>query len=116
MSSVIGARGSGLGARWWRVLRFSEAIADAANGVNVARFAAARLQAPPNPLHERVDAADGDESAAAPDLCEQRVAAEHAPRMPRQQIEQLEFLLGDLDVAAADAHPPPVRIDVEIVD
>src|SRR5437870_251419 len=118
---MLAARRSGLAARCSEVLcesgvpsselRVREAVADAADGVDVAGFAAARLQTPSDPLHERVDAAHCHERAAAPHLGEQRVAAEHASRMAGEQIQQLKFLLGDLDVAARDAYAPAVGID-----
>jgi len=47
--------------------------------------------------------ADGDERVAPPDLGQQRFAAEHDSSVRRQQIEQAEFLIGELHVAPLDA-------------
>src|SRR5438552_16826711 len=84
-------------------------------GQGVPRLGRARLEAAPQPLHERVDAAHRDERVAAPDLREQRLAAEDDAGVRREQMEEPELLIRELDVAAVDAHAPACRIDRDAV-
>src|SRR5439155_19305056 len=75
-----------------------------------------RLEASSDTLHERIDAARGDERFRPPDLLEQGVASENAPRMRRQQVQQLELLLGHPKIAFLVANPSPRRVDLDAVN
>src|SRR5262249_48563387 len=67
-------------------------------------------------LDEGVDAANRHEGIAAPDLAEERLAAEHDPDMGRQQMQEPEFLIGQLDATPLDADATLRHIDLDAVD
>ena len=71
------------------------------------------LDAVTQALDERVHAAHGHEGIAAPDLREQRFATEHDALVAREQVQQTEFLIGQLDVASLDPHAPPLGVDFD---
>jgi len=51
-----------------------------------------------------------------PDARQQRFAAEDDAGMRGEHEQQAEFLRGEIDVLAVDAHAPPRRIDVQSVN
>src|SRR5436190_19280743 len=74
------------------------------------------LDAATQALDEGIDAAHRDERVAAPDARQQRLAAEHDARVRREQVQQTEFLIRQLDVAAGDADASARRIDLDVMD
>src|ERR687888_1244112 len=54
-------------------------------------------------LYERIDAAGRDVRVVAPHALHERLAAEHDPAIAREQIQQIELVRGEIDVAAVDA-------------
>ena len=64
-------------------------------------------------LDERVDAALGDVRVAAPDPLHQRFAAEHDAAVAGEQVEQVELVRRELDLAVVEPRVAPRRIDVE---
>src|SRR2546421_11141755 len=54
-------------------------------------------------LHQGVDAAHGDVRVVAPDALHERFAAEHDSPIARQQVQQIEFVRGEIDIASVDA-------------
>src|SRR5262252_10536156 len=99
-----------------RGLHVGELVADAPDRQQKSRTGGIRLDAATQALDQRVDAADRDERVAAPDLREQRFAAEHDPGVRREQMQQPEFLIGELDFPPVDAHPPTRRINLDAMD
>src|SRR5262249_566940 len=89
-----------------------ELVADPPDRDQELRLRRILLDAAAQALHERVDAAHGDERVAAPDLGQQRLAAEDDAGVRGEEIEQTKFLIGELDVLPLDAHAAPQRIDV----
>src|SRR6188474_210285 len=74
------------------------------------------LDAAAQSLDERIDAALGDEGVIGPDPRQQRFAAEDDAGMRGEHEQQAEFLRGEIDILAVDAHAPPRRIDVQSVN
>src|SRR5262249_25845070 len=97
-------------------LHVGEFVADAPYGQQEPRICRIRLDAAAQALHARADAAAGDERVAAPDLRQERLAAEHDAGVRRQQMQQPELLVGELHLAAVDADTPARRIDLDAVD
>src|SRR5262245_18667077 len=77
----------------------AELVAGAPHRQDEARLRRVGLDLPPHPLDERVHAALGDVRLVAPDAPHERVAAEHDAAIAREQVEQLEFVRGQLDLA-----------------
>src|SRR6476619_797614 len=59
------------------------------------------------PFHQRVDAAHGHEGLIFPDPAEERLSTEHDTWIREQDVQQLEFVEGEVDVAMAYAHAAP---------
>jgi hypothetical protein len=90
-----------------------ELVANAPDGEQKARFAAVGLDSAAKTLDQRVDASKGDERVAMPDFREQRVAAEDDTRVRHEQVQQTKLLIGQVHIAALDAHAPPIEIDFD---
>src|SRR5436190_9478199 len=88
-----------------------ELVSDAPHGDEKVRIGLVGLDAAAEALDEGIDAADGHERVTAPDLREQRFAAEDDAGMRRQEVQQPEFLISQVDVAAGVPDPTPRRID-----
>src|SRR5689334_2853290 len=99
-----------------RTLHVSEFVADAPDCEEKTGMRRIRFDAASQSFDQRVDAADGHERVAAPDAREQRFSAEDDPCVGREQVQQPEFLIRQLDVLARDAYAAPRRIDLDVVD
>ena len=62
-------------------------------------------------LHERVHAADRDVRVFAPDALHERVAAENDAAVAGQEVEQVELVRGQLDLAIVEPRLPARRFD-----
>ena len=69
----------------------------------------------PQPLDQRVDAADGDKRLILPHAAEERFAAEDDARARQQHVEQLELVRRQLDVRLADADAAPRRVHLDVL-
>ena len=78
-----------------------EAVADIADGADEGLVLAAELG--PQPSHVDVDGPGPAEVVVAPDLLEQLRAAEHPARVLREELQQLELLVGEVEGRAVEA-------------
>src|SRR5262245_24493713 len=88
-----------------------ELVADAAHGDEAVRAAGRPAQPTAHALDQRVDASHGHERAVAPHLRQERLAPEHDAGLIREHAQQLELLLGELQVVVLHLHAPPRGID-----
>jgi hypothetical protein len=88
--------------------------------MNVSRLAAAlaRLDAAPEPAHERIDASHRHEALVAPDSRQESVTAENDTGVGGQDVEQTEFLFRQVDapVLNPDVTPGRIHVDVSVND
>src|SRR4051794_1120870 len=80
-----------------------ELVSRAPHGEDQARLGGFVLELLAQPLHQRIDAAHRDMRVVAPDALHERFAAEHDPAVAREQIKQIEFVRGEIDVAPVGA-------------
>src|SRR3954452_11934319 len=77
-----------------------EPVPHVADGADEGLVLAAELRAPPS--HVDVDGAGAAEVVVAPYLLEQLRPAEHPTRMLREELQQLELLVGQVEDLATD--------------
>src|SRR5215468_4771760 len=95
--------------------RVAKFITDAAHSVEISRPRLfARLDAPPQPADEGVDAPHRHEPVPTPDLRQQAFAVEDDARVRGEDVEQLKLLFGELDGPILDPHVTPRRIDLDV--
>src|SRR3954466_520755 len=88
-----------------------ELVSRAPHGQHEFRIGGIVLDLPAHAFDQRVDAALGDVRVVSPDLLHQRVAAEDDAAIGRQQIQEIEFMRGQLDLAVRQACVTARRID-----
>ena len=70
----------------------------------------------PQPFDERVHAPNGHERFIRPGPAHKRLAAQHDPRLRQQDVEQIELLVCQLDIAPADAYTAARWIHFDVAE
>src|SRR5262245_23413474 len=70
----------------------------------------------PQPFDERIHAPNGDERFIRPGPAQERLAAQHDPRLRQQDVEQIELLVCQLDIAPADAYTTTSGIHFDVAE
>src|SRR5262249_23811190 len=99
-----------------RTVRFSEPVADAADGLHARRRQLGGRELRPQPSDVDIDGSGLDEPVASPDRVQQLFAAEDPSRRAGQNREQLEFLRGELHRTTLHPDLEAIAVDLEIAD
>src|SRR4051812_32015132 len=81
-----------------------QAIPEAAHGDDMARIGSVDFDLGAQAAHMDVDQATVTEVVVAPDLVEQRLAAEHLARILRELAQQTELGLGEVHLVTVAQH------------
>src|SRR6516162_6896308 len=100
----------------WRtiwLLHIRKLVAHAPDRNQETRVRGIGLDAAAQAFDERVDAPYGDEGIAAPDLRQQRLAAEHDAGVGGEQVQQAELLVREINGASFDRHAATIGVDFD---